>query len=710
MSNVVSLASASTDVSMRGAAAKADYGTGATAYYDGNRAALTPDVIANKFQTIFTNCDNYRKIFVPEILESYAQYNGETSQSGKEPWQSDIHVPLPAQAIDVASGRLVEAIFNDEDFFETDPYRYADTPLTEFAQHAVKWQIAKSRGKFDIKMSLKDALICGFGPLKIHFETSIEAFTDTEWVGAEPLPGQVFSSVGDWQFVDSQRVIRKLRFESIIPTDVWLDPTGKNRYIIQRTTRSVSDLWPLCYDQTDPDTGEIIRKAVYDKRQVQRVLPGMRDEQRSLDAARIRRDTPAPYGQTYDQTSDVYELWGDFVDPDNGVTLFRNIVATFVDKRICIRFPQRNPFRHGKVPYIIFQAKLLPHQVYGYGLLQQNRRIESAINRQANVMADKAMLQVPTLEYDASASKDPAIQGGSRPKFSPGKMWPRKPGPDKRIFYPVDGFKEITEFDIAWMDRLTGWYSISSTVPEFEGGTPVDKSRRTKGEMDIRSAAAQQNFNDAAVHIEEQGIGPMLKLAYLTMVQYEDQYDDQDLSRMFGDDDEAQQFIVQLTGMSPAERWRALYLDSEFKAVGITNAVTRDRKLQQTNQFTAIIAADPLMGMFIDKREQLRELLPLYQQNTRMILPQAQALIQMAQMAAIQSMMATLGGGPPQPGAPGGAPPGGPGGAPGANGPPQAALGPAATAKAPPSPGGKPAQGGNPHNSLASVSAQAGRK
>lgn len=671
---------------MPGAQARAENGLGASYFYSGNRELLTPEVIANKFQTIWQYCDNYRKRYIPEILSAFSQYNGDAGRTDKEPWQANVNIPLPSQAIDVATGRICQAIFESEDFFEVDPDRRADDLLTEFAKKATKWQIRKSRGMMEIKGAIKDALICGLGILKVHFQVEEQPFTDTVWQPARlGLAGQIIPEAGEWAFKDTTRTLRRMRFENPIVTDTWLDPSGKNRFLIQRITRYVSDLWPLTRDLRASD-GTLLRKAVYDPKYVQRVKPGMRDGQRTIEAAQIRRDQATPQGTPggYDQAVDIYEFWGDFPDPDTGVTLFRNCVATFADRRLTIRYPERNPLLHASPPYIAFQSKQLPHQVYGYGLLHQNRKIQEALNEQANVILDKAMLQVPTLEYDASASKDPAIQNGSRPKFAPGKMWPRKPGAEKRIFYPVEGFQPVMPMDLAMLDRLTNWYQISSTVPEFATGTQLSNNRKTAEESKVRADAAQQNFNDAAVHLQDQGIGPMLKMVYLTMLQYEDQYDDIDLQRAFGDDPDALQFIQQMKTMTPAERWRTAYLDAEFKAVGITNEITRQKRLQETGDFMRVVSADPLLSMFIDKPEQLRVAMALYHQPQRMVLKQADAALQAMQMAQLMQMLGPTAMGPA--GAPGGVPFGGQG--------PNGAPGGSAT---------------NSHNSLASVAGEAGR-
>ena len=686
MSVLASQPAEPSDVQLRGADADAEHGIGASWFSPGDVSLLTPEVIANKFATLFDYCDNYRQPFIPDMLAAYAQYNGSTNSTKKEGWQADVNIPLPSQAIDVASGRIFQAIFESEDFFEVDPDRRADDLLTEWAKKSTKWQIRKSKGMPEIKAAIKDALICGLGVVKIHFQADQEPYTDTQWEPARlRLANTIIAEQGRWKFIDAVRTRKRVKFENPIPTDLWLDPSGKNRFLIQKTTRYVSDLWPLTKDLRGQD-GTVIRRAVYDPKYVRMVRPGMRDDKQTMQSATIRRDLATPAGQAgFDQTVDVYEFWGDFPDPSTGAVLFRNIVATFVDKRLCIRYPQRNPFLHGAPPYIILQAKLLPHQVYGYGLLYQNRKLQDALNEQANVILDKAMLQVPTLEYDEQASKDPSIASGGRPKFAPGKMWRRKPGPDKKIFYPVEGFQPVVPMDLAILDRLVNWYQISSTVPEFATGNQLSNNRKTAEEARVRSQAAQENFNDAAVHLQDQGIGPLLKMTYLTMIQFEDQYDEIELQRAFGDDPEALQFIQQISAMSPAERWRRCYLDSEFKAVGITNEITRQKRLQETADFVRTVAADPLLSMFLNKPEQLRQMLELFRQPKRMVLSQSEAMIQALQ--AMQIMQLTGGMAPGPTAAPGGVKFSGTGGPDG-------------------NPGGSAT---NPHNSMASLAGEAGR-
>ena len=159
----------------------------------------------------------------------------------------------------------------------------------------IRWQLQKSKYRQPLQTSIKDAFICGFGPMKITYELGQRPVTVTD---TDPMTG-----ILGFQTRMEQR--NKLRMDPIIPTDFWLDPTGRNRFVIHRTKRDISALWALAEDQTDPLTGQVISAAVYDKDQLRKVKPGATDPKRENQDALIRNDTPFI---NMDRGVDVYEF------------------------------------------------------------------------------------------------------------------------------------------------------------------------------------------------------------------------------------------------------------------------------------------------------------------------------------------------------------------------------------------------------------------
>lgn len=625
------------DVTVGGPEAEADRGLQATSTFDG--VPLQPSDIERIFSTILEDADRYRQRFVPEWLKGYTQYNNETQEDGKLPWQSRISIPKPKQAVDLSTARVMDSLFANEDFFDILPYVSMDDIKTDTAKKMIKWQLQKSNFREPVSVSIKDAFICGFGPLKVSYEESTRPVTT---VGKDPISGLL-------QFQDAEERRNRLRMDPVIPTDFWLDPTGRNRFVIHRVRRSISDLWNLAKDQVDPATGIVTRAAVYDKAQVDKVKPGDQDPERDAQASTIKRDTPF---LSMERGIDVYEFWGDLYDPATGATLFRNVVATFANKKTMLRAPQRNPFRHGNAPFVVFQPSQAPHQMYGYGLLTAGSKIIDGLNRSWNIIMDKMLLQVPTVQAYPSSLRNPSDLGQDNQKFYPGRTWLGK-DPEKPIFVPVDGFQPPSQQDFTVTNMLSSFYDQSTGVNEFATGTPQTDNRKTKEEVQTRTSATQQVFNDAAQHIEMTGLSPLIKMTYYLMVQFEQNFADPNLLRMFGE--QQQPIVMALSSMSPEERWQAMYLDAEFRVTGVSLAITRNDRIQRLMNWKQIVSADPAMNAQVNRKEEFRWWLKLFDLPQQFQLTPDQMAVQAEETFLLQQILGPELGAQQATGQPGGA-------------------------------------------------------
>lgn len=632
----------SRDVTLAGERAEPLRGTNATFNNDGDKAQLTPGYIAKIFQTHFEVADTYRRRFVPEWLKGFNQYHGDYEDRGKAPWQNNVHIPKPKQAVDTSAARIINAVFaNNEDFFDISPFTRQQDLIVSFAKACIKWQLWKSDAREAVTTAVKDALICGNGPMKVYFDATITTTTGVDYgEPPEPTPFTRGQQQGQLKFVDFSEVIRRLRLEPVIPTDFWIDPSGRGEWVIQRVKRTLSDVWALARDQKDPQTGEVLIPAVYDPEQVSMLRVGHGDQRSNIEAAVIRRDTPHLHEDT---AIELYEFWGDLKDPTTGAILFKNIVATFAEKQWCIRYPTPNMFRHKMAPFIMFRPEEQPHQVYGYGLLQPSSRIHDAMVRHTNIVLDKLLLTVPCVEIDPLAARNPEELMGDKVHYFPGKTFQRKSA-ERQIFYPVQGFEPPTEVDLMMLDKLSFFYDMGTAVNEFVTGQTVTTNRKTKEEVQARTQAAQTTFNSAAEFIENNALSPLLKMIYYLVIQFIDDYDDETLLKMFGDDPGARDFALSLKGLSDEERWKAMYLDAEFRVTGITNTITRQDRLNRIMGWLKSIQAYPQLMALVDLRGLQRFLMLNFDVPKELLLPQADALMQAIEQQQLQQLMQ-----PPQP-------------------------------------------------------------
>ena len=675
-----------TDVTLTGPRATPERGRGATFDNPGDLwgARRTEDLTAI-FQSNLMHADNYRLPAEALWIPAYQQYHGMTEDPGKAPWQSQVHVPMSAQAVDLAVSRISSVIFQTEDWFSTRARSRMRDGRAERAKKIVLWQFDKAECEDPLNQSIKDAMICGNGIVKLHVATEVDTVTDTAWKANPPadMLGIKIDMGGKWDFVNKKIVTKRLRMDTIIPTDFWLDPSGMNRWKIQRIKRSLSDVWAMAQNQYADDGKTILRKAIYDPGVVSKIVAGSRDQRLDVQAAIIRNEVyPAAYG---DQTVDVYEFWGDLIDPANGVTLYKNIFATWVNKQWMVRKPQRNPFMDGTDPFIHIRAKLLPHQIYGYGLLGQTVKLQAEMDRVLQLIIDKIHLSVPMVEADETAMRNPEQIQGDHPKVVPGKIWRKKGGGDRKIFTPVEGYLPPNEWEIQAYQLLQTAFQMFAQNNEFASGQTLTTNRKTKEEVQARLSAAQQNFNDAAQYIEKTALTPLVNKIYRYTCQFEEDFDNPGLMDLLSDSPEDQQAVAALANMSLAERWNAMRLDTEFEVNGITREVTRQNLLERLQGFITIIEADQSLAMLLDKRWELHQILQAFEFGQEAILPQADAMLQAQQTAMLNAIQNPQ----PQEEAPGGAPAQGQEGQPGMPGQQMA--------------------GQNSHNSRQALAAQARR-
>ena len=622
------------DTTQQGPDAQPERGEGATIDFQGT--PVDDASLERIFSTILEDADRYRRKFASEWLALYNQYNGVVDDTSKAEWQSRLNIPKAKQAVDLSTARVMDSLFSNEDFFDIFPYIKQDDIKVDTAKKMIKWQLWKSNYREPLKTAIKDGFICGFGPLKVGFEEDDRPVTT---VNQDPMTGQM-------QFAVTTETRKRLRLDPCIPTDVWLDPTGRNRFIIHRVKRSISDLWAMAQDQTDPATGAVVRPAVYDADKLRSVKPGSIDPEREVQNALIRRDTPY---LNQDIGVDVYEFWGDLYDPRNGAVLYRNVVATFVNKRTVIRRPQANPYRHGLAPFVVFAPQLSPHQIYGFGLLGPGSMLQSALNRTVNIISDKHLLTMPMVQAVPGALRDPNEMAGDRPKVVPGKVWQIK-DPDRPAFVPVQGFVPPSQEDFELLQFFSSAYDQTTGVNEFATGTPQSDNRKTKEEVQARTSATQQTFNDAAIHIEETALSPLIKMIYYLMVQFEQEYGDDNLLRQFGTDQ--QQIIIGLSTLSPEQRWQYMFLDAEFRVTGVSLAITQQERISRFANFKQMVSNDPYLNAIIDKQEELRWWIRNFNLPQSLVLQGADVIIQALQQGAISQILGPMMGGQPgQPGA-----------------------------------------------------------
>lgn len=645
---------------------KADYGRFATLNNPGV-VPTEPRAIVAMLQTLLEDCERYRQPYEEEWMRLFSQYHGSTSTDGKAPWQSKVHVALSKRDVDTLASKIVSIVFSEEDWFDILPSSRSRDYLKDIAMNTIQWQLHRGRFREPVETSIKDALICGNGPMKVTYEKTLKAQVSSQFQAGPPITtGGVTSFMpGKFRMVRSLKPVSGLQMRPVMPTDFWLDPSAQNRFVIHRSKRHLSDLWKLTKPQIDPATGVEVMPAIYDPDEVAKIRPGSRDRKLDQFASVIRRERYLAYE---DMTVDVYEIWGDIPDPSTGVVLWPNCFATFVDKQWLLRPPQENPWWHQRIPFIDFRSMLNPHQLYGYGFLMQGSALQEEIDRMTQLLVDKAHLSVPMVEADTSAARNSEDFGGSHMKIDPARIFQRKT--DRIIFTPVQITQGPTPGDMQLVEFLERCYEMTTSVNEFTTGQNQTTTRKTKAEVEIKASASQSQFSDIGQYMEEHSLSPFIQMIWELTIQFETALSSPKLMEMFEDNPPAGQLMMAFSQMPPEERWAKMSLDAEFRVDGVTRSVTRQQRLDRLVNFLKLAAGDPsgMMMKLVDLRTVLQEAMQDLQMPTNTVLPEANAILQQAEQAVLQMLQQQIAGPPPGEAPPGQPPPGQ--GQPGQQGPP----------------------------------------
>ena len=176
------------DSAIQSTAVKADFGRYATLDNPGV-VPSDPRAIVAMLTTILEDCERYRQPYEQEWLRLYAQYHGSTATDGKAPWQSKVHVALSKRDVDTIASKIVSIIFSEEDWFDIQPNSRGQDPLRDIAMKTIQWQMHRGRFREPLETSLKDALICGTGPLKVTYERVLRPQMSSQFVAPPPIMG-----------------------------------------------------------------------------------------------------------------------------------------------------------------------------------------------------------------------------------------------------------------------------------------------------------------------------------------------------------------------------------------------------------------------------------------------------------------------------------------------------------------------------------------
>lgn len=178
---------------------------------------------------------------------------------------------------------------------------------------------------------------------------------------------------------------------------------------------------------------------------------------------------------TADSTVRQYEIWHCFDKEDNTITTIVPDARTIIRKI-------RNPYWHGKYPFVDFEVKPRAHDFWGEGIFEVNQRLQNAINSLYNHYFDNLNLSLDGMVKVPEGTRilDYTIK--------PGGMF-RYAGQEPQQWK----FPEPNPAQIKMADELLTRALDDTTIQPYAAGVPnsvSDNTQGTKGGIMALQAAA----------------------------------------------------------------------------------------------------------------------------------------------------------------------------------------------------------------------------
>lgn len=375
----------------------------------------------------------------------------------------------------------------------------------------------------------------------------------------------------------------KLLIELIPTEDYNPDPTGAKLYEIHSVEKDLANVLEMAAAPNSGFNKEAIEmlKSEYHLSEEDRQRIAYDANQNPEDIPKFRRKVQ------------LDEFWGSLFD-DDGLPIASNIQFIVANDKHVLLSPRPNPFWHGQSPFVAVPLMRVPGSVWHKALMDHASSIAIDRNELFSMMVDggkAAVWGIRTVKPDNL--EDPTeIQAGI-PYGATLKIRQNTIGND--TFNIVKG-GDIPNDALNIFHQLTREHEEATLINSIAIGQLPP--RQVKATEVVQAQQGQNSFFESIANdVERDGIEQVLKKAWMTALQFVDDYLEPELVNSLGDD-----VAVTLQKMAPEDRFAAIALGPRFKVRGLSSIIQRIQDYNKLISFaTFIFSNDVLARVFMEK-------------------------------------------------------------------------------------------------------------
>lgn len=370
----------------------------------------------------------------------------------------------------------------------------------------------------------------------------------------------------------------RLKLEIVPAQDYYPDPTGAGLYEIHVVER---DLFSVV---EDAEAGK------YDKAEVMRMVEAMdemerpEDEKRS-EAERAQDETVKPKGR---RKVVITEFWGTLLDEDTGLPLHKNCCMVIGNDQFVLKKPYPNPLWHGESPFIRVPIIRVPKSVWHKAVYDDAASLNLALVELYNLMLDGGLASVwGVRQVRTSYLEDPNDVSNGVPQGKTLAIKQETPEGMKVVETVATG--EVPQEALAIFNLTDQEFNQAALTNDLKMGQLP--ARQVKATEIVEAQQGNANTLDSVItNLENDFIAPLIRKAFLTILQSASDIPDQELAQLVGE-----RTAFKFLRIPPEVRFAMFARTTKFKVHGLSSTLNRVREFQKVMALSQAVATNPVL-------------------------------------------------------------------------------------------------------------------
>lgn len=363
-----------------------------------------------------------------------------------------------------------------------------------------------------------------------------------------------------------------LTMDLVRPQDYYPDPTGRGLYELQRIQMDKHELLEIA--KASPD--------IYDVAAVE-ALNNNSDEQQKAEKSR-ETDQNQQF-ETARNVVEIFEGHGSILEPGGGRIVHKDVTWAVTENAVIMR-PRKNPWWHGKSPFIVSPISRVPFSVWHRALMDAPTVHNESLNEVYNLLLDGGMMAAFGIrQIRTDWLEDPEqVSGGIAPGITLRANSSMPPG--GQVLEPVQvtnmGKEAFEAFSITdrefQQSALTNDIRLGNLPERNVKATEIVASNQTLSGM----------FQGIAKGIEEKFLSPIVAMGWSNIAQNIHRVDFDELISLFG-----KERAVEIQSMPTEEIYAKTAQGKKYKVFGLSGVINKINDFRKITTLLQTIGGVP---------------------------------------------------------------------------------------------------------------------